>query len=171
MRTCHTRRAVPGIVVAAALLAIGFQAVRVHATPPLIPADTPSGFYFIGIILNLSDWDVTNNASNGQEAASVAIMCPPSDPPTYVGPYQDGACLPVDLIFDWNAEGELSAWIDQDNLADQRRKELGLPTVEEATEKARRDADRKGVRPPDDIDEYHRKRRQWAREVGWLRDS
>ena len=75
------------------------------------------------------------------------------------------------LIFDWNAEGELSAWIDQDNLADQRRKELGLPTVEEATEKARRDADRKGVRPPEDIDEYHRKRRQWAREVGWLRES
>lgn len=75
------------------------------------------------------------------------------------------------LIFDWNAESELSAWIDQDNLADDRRRELGLPTVEEATAIARRDADRNGVRPPGDIDEYHRNRRLWAREVGWLRKS
>ena len=73
------------------------------------------------------------------------------------------------LVFDWNAEGELSAWIDQDDLADERRQELGLPTVEAATEEARRDADRKGARPPDDIDDYHRKRRQWAKDVGWLR--
>ena len=72
------------------------------------------------------------------------------------------------LVFDWNAEGELSAWIDVDDLADQRRRELGLPTVEEATEEARREADRDGARPPEDIDEYHRKRRQWAVDVGWL---
>ncbi len=75
------------------------------------------------------------------------------------------------LVFDWNVEGELSAWIDQDDLADQRRRELGLPSVEEATRQARLEAEREGHRPPEDIDEYHRNRRRWAREVGWIEDS
>ena len=72
------------------------------------------------------------------------------------------------LVFDWNAEGELSAWIDQDDLADQRRLELGLPPLEEATSRARRNASKEGAQPPDDIDDYHRKRRQWAQQTGWI---
>lgn len=78
------------------------QGARVYPTPPLIPADTPSGDYFLGVILTYVDADPANNATSGQEATPVTITCPPSDPPTLVGPWNDGVCLPVDLIFDWN---------------------------------------------------------------------
>jgi hypothetical protein len=84
------------------------DAVRVTTTAPLIPADTPSGFYFIGVILNYPDANPANNASNGREASSVVIFCPPSAPPVYVGPYQGGTCLQVNVTFNWNAVAGLA---------------------------------------------------------------
>jgi len=85
-------------------------AVRVFATPPLLPADMPEGTYFAGVILNHTDANNDNNASHGYEADVIFVDCPASDPPSYIGPFYQGTCLPVDLIFDWNAVAGLAEY-------------------------------------------------------------
>jgi len=42
-------------------------------TSPTIPINTPAGLYFIGVILNVSDQNVGNNYSNGQEASRIMV--------------------------------------------------------------------------------------------------
>lgn len=70
------------------------------------------------------------------------------------------------IVFDWNDDGELVTVVDDLEEANQRRKELGLKTVEEATA-----AHRKGVEegggPPIDIKKHRRKALEWAIRVGW----
>jgi len=43
------------------------------STPPTIPVGTPSGGYYIGVILNVSDANAGNNESDGQEASYVWV--------------------------------------------------------------------------------------------------
>jgi V8-like Glu-specific endopeptidase len=42
--------------------------------PPTIPADTPEGFYWIGVILDVADYNILNNESDGQDAALIYVM-------------------------------------------------------------------------------------------------
>ncbi len=45
----------------------------VLSTPPVIPIGTPSGGYWIGVILNVDDANLPNNESDGQEATYVWV--------------------------------------------------------------------------------------------------
>ena len=45
---------------------------------PTIPANTHEGFYWIGVILDIADFNVVNNESDGQDAALIYVL-PPSD--------------------------------------------------------------------------------------------
>jgi hypothetical protein len=76
--------------------------VRVEMLAPLIPADTPSGDYYLGVVLTDVDANIANNASNYQEAWPITVTCPPSAPPEQVGPYDGAICLSVDQYFSWN---------------------------------------------------------------------
>ncbi|MBN1426260.1 trypsin-like serine protease [Candidatus Fermentibacteria bacterium] len=50
------------------------SSVRVTvSTPPAIPIATPSGSYYVGIILGVSDANAANNESDGQEASYVWV--------------------------------------------------------------------------------------------------
>lgn len=51
--------------------------------PPTIPFDTVGGNYYIGVILDVSDSDTTNNASNGQDASCINVL---RAPPWHVKP-------------------------------------------------------------------------------------
>lgn len=50
----------------------GFVTVNV-VPPPSIPAGVANGNYRIGVVLDINDTNTTNNATNGQDAAYVAI--------------------------------------------------------------------------------------------------
>ncbi len=52
------------------------------STKPIIPESTPSGEYFLGVILNQPDWDDTNNESDGQDSFQLSVFdnTPPPAP-------------------------------------------------------------------------------------------
>ena len=71
--------------------------------------------------------------------------------------------------FDWNADGELSPWqIEAPAEVDKRRTEVGLVSLAEATERARRHAQEEGHGPPEDHQGSLREQTEWARRVGWI---
>lgn len=50
------------------------SSVRVTvSTPPVVPIGTPSGTYYIGVILNVADAASANNESDGQEASAIWV--------------------------------------------------------------------------------------------------
>jgi V8-like Glu-specific endopeptidase len=61
--------------------------------PPAIPIATAAGAYWIGVVLNVSDYDTTNNATSGWDAASVDVKAFIPDAPMNVqaseGTYHD----------------------------------------------------------------------------------
>jgi len=56
---------------------------------PIIPEGTPEGEYFIGIILDVSDYDTGNNASHGQDAWKIFVS---SSCNTFGDTDDDGIC-------------------------------------------------------------------------------
>jgi len=57
------------------------SSVRVTvSTPPTIPIDTTGGDYFLGVILNISDYNSGNNDSDGQDASPIYVN-PENTPP------------------------------------------------------------------------------------------
>ncbi len=54
-------------------------------TKPTIPVSTPSGNYWIGVILNITDDDTSNNDTDGQDASPITVLSlPPPPVPTNV---------------------------------------------------------------------------------------
>jgi V8-like Glu-specific endopeptidase len=50
------------------------SSVRVSVTsPPIIPSDQYAGSYYIGVILNISDYSTANNDSDGQDASAITV--------------------------------------------------------------------------------------------------
>lgn len=50
------------------------SSVRVNVTPPpAIPGNTPGGVYWVGLLLNISDYDTANNNSDGQDASQISV--------------------------------------------------------------------------------------------------
>lgn len=71
------------------------SSVRITPTDnlPVIPGNTPVGNYYIGIILDISDFDTSNNESDGDDASPIYVeegggdVTPPSpDPMTFESP-------------------------------------------------------------------------------------
>ncbi len=67
--------------------------VRVDVYPPSIPASVAVGDYYVGVILNIADHDMGNNATNFAQAAPLTVICPTPALPTGVaasdGTYTD----------------------------------------------------------------------------------
>ncbi|WP_116107242.1 DUF6624 domain-containing protein [Lewinella sp. IMCC34191] len=74
------------------------------------------------------------------------------------------------LLFDWDANGELSPE-PCDDLAsvNERRKGLGLNSLEEQTREMRSQAAEEGRRPPTDPTAIRQAMEGWKRRVGWIR--
>jgi hypothetical protein len=72
--------------------------------------------------------------------------------------------------FDWDENGEMSPnYVDDYTKVNQRRKALGLNTLEEQTKAIRERIKIDNQRPPKDIEERKRKYDQWRKSVGWIK--
>jgi V8-like Glu-specific endopeptidase len=83
------------------------SSVRVNVTSgPTIPVDLCAGTYYIGVILDIPDYDTNNNDSDGQDAFPLNVLCPTIATPT--------SCAATDVLCDkisvtWNYAGSAQA--------------------------------------------------------------
>ncbi|WP_199119857.1 DUF6624 domain-containing protein [Pedobacter sp. ASV28] len=72
--------------------------------------------------------------------------------------------------FDWDKQGELSP-NPFDNLTkvNERRKSIGLNTLEEQTEMIRRQAQNENQSPPTDFEKRQQEIEEWKKDVGWIK--
>jgi hypothetical protein len=72
-------------------------------------------------------------------------------------------------IFDWDQDERLSPWlIEEPECVEERRRELGLPPLEESIRETRERAAREGARAPKAFAERQAEIIAWARRVGWI---
>jgi hypothetical protein len=70
--------------------------------------------------------------------------------------------------YDWDEQGQLSPHpILNSDKVDERRRSIGLGSLEENTHRMRREAAEAGEGPPRDLAERRRQSEEWARAVGW----
>jgi hypothetical protein len=73
--------------------------------------------------------------------------------------------------FDWDANGQMSPLPIEDACrVDERRTQVRLESLAEATARHRREAQESGEQPPADRAEHVASGVAWARQVGWRRD-
>ena len=72
--------------------------------------------------------------------------------------------------FDWDKNGELSPNLfDDSTKVNQRRKSIGLNTLEEQTEIIRRQAKNENQSPPTDFEKRRQEIEEWKKKVGWTK--
>jgi len=72
--------------------------------------------------------------------------------------------------FDWNENGELSPKLFDDlTKVNQRRKSIGLNTLEEQTAIIRQQAKNENESPPIDFDKRKAEIDEWRKRVGWIK--
>ncbi|MBN1755468.1 hypothetical protein JW877_04555 [bacterium] len=72
--------------------------------------------------------------------------------------------------FDWNENGEMKPnQFDDSAKVNQRRKALGLNTLEEQTEIMKNRVKSEKQRPPKDFEERRREYDKWRKSVGWIK--
>ncbi len=71
--------------------------------------------------------------------------------------------------FDWDDNGELSpSPIEDPDHVEERRKQMGLPSLEEVIKRHRENVVNMKEQPPQNINEYRKKQQEWAKSVGWI---
>ncbi len=81
--------------------------------------------------------------------------------------FNEGKPLKYGMLFDWNESGELVANVENIDVANELRKEMGLKSVEEAKALHQKEIEREGGRPPSDYHEHKVQEHAWAKRVGW----
>lgn len=72
--------------------------------------------------------------------------------------------------FDWDENGNLSPNLFDDlTKVNERRKSIGLSTLEERTEIIRKQAKNENESPPTDFEERKQEIEEWKRNVGWTK--
>lgn len=72
--------------------------------------------------------------------------------------------------FDWDENGNLSPNpIDDLNKTNERRKAIGLNTLQEQTEIIRKQAEDENQQPPKDLDYRKKEMEKWKKSVGWIK--
>jgi hypothetical protein len=71
--------------------------------------------------------------------------------------------------FDWNEKGQLCPWVIEDpENVNERRKKMGLNTLEERIKEIERDVRKNNLLPPKDYLERQSEMNQFLKEVGWI---
>lgn len=72
--------------------------------------------------------------------------------------------------FDWDAGGEMNPYLFDDlEKVNQRRKAIGLNSLEEQTEIIRKQINAESERPPTDMKERNKQADEWRKKVGWIK--
>lgn len=72
--------------------------------------------------------------------------------------------------FDWDVDGNLSPNLYDDlTKVNERRKAIGLNTLEEQTETIRRQVENENQSPPTDYENRKQEMEEWKRNVGWTK--
>ena len=72
------------------------------------------------------------------------------------------------MFFDWDESGKLTVDVENISKANEKRKKLGLESIEEAMSNHENDLLKEKSSKPKDIKEYKRQSRKWATSVGWI---
>ena len=75
--------------------------------------------------------------------------------------------LKYGMLFDWDEAGVFTTKVDDLTLANERRKKIGLGTIEDATINFRKEVEKESGGPPADYHEHKRLELEWAKRVGW----
>jgi hypothetical protein len=71
--------------------------------------------------------------------------------------------------FDWDINGKMSPIAYDDlELVNQRRKKLGLNTLEEQTKLIQKQVEKENQKPPQDIEKRNQEFNLWRKKVGWI---
>lgn len=70
-------------------------------------------------------------------------------------------------FLDWDAQGELSAEIEQADTLEERRKAVGLPPYEFTRQRQMEEIKKLGGKAPADLKAYKAAQTQWAQKLGW----
>lgn len=74
-------------------------------------------------------------------------------------------------ILDWDENDELSPWtIEEGEDVEDRRREVGLPPLDETVARSRAQAEVEGGRAPAPFAQRQAEIEAWAKQVGWLED-
>lgn len=71
------------------------------------------------------------------------------------------------MCFDWDEDGGLTVNIENMDIANKNRKELGLETIEEAMLRHKNELKQEVGGIPKDIKDHKRRAHEWAESVGW----
>ena len=75
-------------------------------------------------------------------------------------------------VLDWDENGELSCIVEDPTNLDARRRAMGLPaTSDDDLAAYRKNVESEGGRPLRDLAEAKRRRLEWAKSVGWIREA
>jgi hypothetical protein len=82
--------------------------------------------------------------------------------------FNEGRPQRYGTILDWQDDGDLGTGpIEDPDRIEERRAEVGLPSLNEHLERVRAATREENNTPPDDIDARRREIDEWARNVGW----
>ncbi len=82
----------------------------------------------------------------------------------------EGKPQPYGTQFDWDEKGELSPNFFNDLMkVNQKRKSIGLNSLEEQTDLIRKQARNENQSPPTDFEKRKREIEKWKRNVGWMK--
>ena len=70
-------------------------------------------------------------------------------------------------VLDWDENGVLGCPLENPEEVDKRRKDVGLPPLQESIEATGKEIAAEGGKPPQDYHAFRKKFHEWAREVGW----
>ena len=81
--------------------------------------------------------------------------------------YYEGKPQVFGMWLEWNVSGELYANVESIEVANIKRKELGLPSVHAAVQAHLKELESNAGSKPKDIAAHNKMHRKWAESVGW----
>jgi len=84
------------------------SSVRVNiSSPPTIPTDTAEGDYYLGVVLNFTDYNTGNNDTDRQDASHLYVIPSPSTPNSIIYPVSD---CDSDFTVSWSTVSEATSY-------------------------------------------------------------
>jgi V8-like Glu-specific endopeptidase len=81
------------------------SSVNINCAPSTIPSDVTPGNYWIGVILDDSDANNGNNASQGQDAYPITVTCPSVSAPSQPSTSNPSPCANESYTICWGSVG------------------------------------------------------------------